>query len=136
MDRDKYKIVTLKVLSVSSWAANVTVQIIAVKEFPPNEDCRIRVNLESRKLMYLKLRKYIFLLFVTTLYSLEIYFIIVTIFYSPCCFGQETSHTVKALHQAVPNFGDFLQFLANSPKSGGSIQFYLVKFNLPPKFFG
>ena len=39
---------------VSSTAAGVIVQIIDVLAFPPSEDCRIRVNLESRNGIKLK----------------------------------------------------------------------------------
>jgi len=46
---------TRKVLSVSSTTARVTVQIMLVREFPPREDWRILVSLESRK--FLKLRE-------------------------------------------------------------------------------
>lgn len=46
---DRYGRHYLKVECVWSTAAGVTVQIIAVFAFPPNDSCRIRVNLESRK---------------------------------------------------------------------------------------
>lgn len=39
---------------VSSTAAGVIVQIIDVFAFPPSEDCKIRVSLESRNGMKLK----------------------------------------------------------------------------------
>ena len=39
---------------VSSTAAGVIVQIIDVLAFPPSEDCKIRVSLESRNGMKLK----------------------------------------------------------------------------------
>ena len=46
--------VTFRVLMVSSTAAGVIVQIIDVLAFPPSEDCKIRVSLESRNGMKLK----------------------------------------------------------------------------------
>ena len=46
--------VTFRVLIVSSTAAGVIVQIIDVLAFPPSEDCKIRVSLESRNGMKLK----------------------------------------------------------------------------------
>ena len=45
---------TFRVLMVSSTAAGVIVQIIDVLAFPPSEDCKIRVSLESRNGMKLK----------------------------------------------------------------------------------
>ena len=42
---------------VSSTAAGVIVQIIDVLAFPPSEDCKIRVSLESRNGMKLKRAK-------------------------------------------------------------------------------